>query len=225
MITDEQLAEIQHDLDTRQQMNLTEAAQILAGHTRTLLGAVEQLRYERRLLGACRRHLDEIADPEGRYTVEAVKTAGDLAQRIVDEIGHPVTDEPALGPEFRDRIAELERELEWAVAERDHALKQVKKPDYEKLVDAYLSGAKPVAEQLMQANEALARHGHDPIECGCELSTKDAAPPGGDVPVESAPAAEAKIADSIPLSDQAVYHLSEQHPERKVHPTPKENHA
>lgn len=120
----------------------------LADAVHKLLAEVEQLKYERRLLGACRRHLDEIADPEGRYTVDAVKTAGDLAQRIVDEIGHSVTDEPALGPEFRERIAELERELEWAVAERDQALKQIMKPDYEKLVDAYLSGAKPVAEQL-----------------------------------------------------------------------------
>lgn len=119
----------------------------LLAHIKVLTDELAQLRYERRLLGACRRHLDEIADPEGRYTADAIRTAGDLAQRIVDEIGHPVTDEPALGPEFRERIAELERDLEWAVAERDHALKQIKKPDYEKLVGAYLSGAEPVAEQ------------------------------------------------------------------------------
>src|SRR5215207_306672 len=78
------------------------------------LAEVEQLRYERRLLGACRRHLDEIADPEGRYTVEAIRTAGDLAQRIVDEIGHSVTDEPALGPSFRYEIERLSPVVEAA---------------------------------------------------------------------------------------------------------------
>jgi len=136
-------ADYAEELLTKQRAEVERVSRDLA-ETRA---EAEQLRYERRLLGACRRHLDEIADPEGRYTVEAVKTAGDLAQRIVDEIGHPVTDEPALGPEFRERIAELERELEWAVAERDHALKQIKKPDYEKLVGAYLAGAEPVALQ------------------------------------------------------------------------------
>lgn len=157
---------------------LADAVHKLLGEVKRLGGEAEQLRYERRLLGACRRHLDEIADPEGRYTAEAIRTAGDLAQRIVDEIGHPVTDEPALAPDFRDQIEKLKVDLEWATAERDHAVeraKQAKKPMYDKLVNAYLSGAETVALQLMRANEALERHGHDPIECGCELSAKGTA--------------------------------------------------
>lgn len=76
-----------------------------------LLGQVQQLTYERQLLGACRLHLDQIADPEGRYTADAVRGAADLAQRIVDEIGLPVTDEPVLGPSFREQLADLEVQI------------------------------------------------------------------------------------------------------------------
>lgn len=36
--------------------------------------------------------------------------AEDIAQRIVDEIGHPVTDEPALGPSYRAEIDRLRAE-------------------------------------------------------------------------------------------------------------------
>ena len=79
----------------------------------------EQLRYERRLLGSARMTLDLICDPENTHQSELEirllrEEAGRTAQRIVDEIGHSVTDEPALGPEFRERIAELEGELSQA---------------------------------------------------------------------------------------------------------------
>lgn len=44
-------------------------------------------------------------------------------------------------------LAKAETVRDEAVAERDHALAQIKKPDYGRLVGAYLSGAVPVAEQ------------------------------------------------------------------------------
>lgn len=75
---------------------------------------VDQLVYERRLLGYCRRTLDAVADPEERYTSDPVVRdrlvgeAADMAQRIVDEIGHPATDEDPLGPGFRVEIAHLQ---------------------------------------------------------------------------------------------------------------------
>lgn len=68
---------------------------------------VEQLRYERRLLGAARRVLDLVAVGDLSRQEQARREAEDLAQRIVDEIGHPATDEPALGPGYRAAIARV----------------------------------------------------------------------------------------------------------------------
>lgn len=82
------------------------------------LAEAEQLRYERRLLGFARRVLDLVAggDEQG-YDAAYIRTqAEDLAQRIVDEIGHPVTDEPALGPSYRERVALLERQRDAVLA-------------------------------------------------------------------------------------------------------------
>lgn len=64
-----------------------------------------QLRYERQLLGAARRLLDQLDDQP--LSAPMRKAAADLAQRIVDEIGHSVTDEPALGPSYRDKLARI----------------------------------------------------------------------------------------------------------------------
>jgi len=62
---------------------------------------------QRRLLAISRMVFDGIA--EGRpFTRDE---AADLAQRIVDEIGHSVTDEPALGPSFRAEIERLRAEM------------------------------------------------------------------------------------------------------------------
>src|SRR3954468_10950177 len=58
---------------------------------------------QRRLLAISRMVFDGIA--EGRpFTRDE---AADLAQRIVDETGHSVPDEPALGPSFRVEIKRL----------------------------------------------------------------------------------------------------------------------
>ncbi len=87
----------------------------LAGDVPALLAEVEQLRYERRLLGFARMVLDRQAEYPNLHQVDRdglAAEAADVAQRIVDEIGHPVTDEPALGPSFRERITELERTIE-----------------------------------------------------------------------------------------------------------------
>lgn len=75
---------------------------------------VDQLLYERRLLGFARRTLDAVADPDKRYTSDPVVherligEAADVAQRIVDEIGHPATDEDAAGPSLRAEVARLQ---------------------------------------------------------------------------------------------------------------------
>jgi hypothetical protein len=84
------------------------AAMLLAGNdVPRLIADVDQIRYERRLLGMARMVLDHVAEMEvvqnSDETVAA--RAADVAQRIVDEIGHPVTDEPALGESFRQQIA------------------------------------------------------------------------------------------------------------------------
>lgn len=73
---------------------------------------LQQLRYERRLLGAARMVLDLVAAGDPSRWEHARQGAADVAQRIVDEIGHPVTDEPALGPELRERVERAEVELE-----------------------------------------------------------------------------------------------------------------
>ena len=82
----------------------------------------QQLCYERQLLGQARRILDEAAaDLGGGRLASRVE---DMSQRIVDEIGHPATDEPALGPNLRilrDLTADLlhrideDRTADWMV--------------------------------------------------------------------------------------------------------------
>jgi hypothetical protein len=82
----------------------------------SLEAEVRQLRYERQLLGHARRLLDEVAESGGRAPSAMFglrERAADIAQRIVDEIGHPVTDEPALGPGMRDQLARLNLLKEW----------------------------------------------------------------------------------------------------------------
>jgi len=54
--------------------------------------------------------LDLIAAGDESRWPQARAEAEDLAQRIVDEIGHPATDEPALGPTYREQIAALQAE-------------------------------------------------------------------------------------------------------------------
>lgn len=77
-----------------------------------LVKALEEARYERRLLGMARRVLDLVADGERHgYDAGYIRhQAADVAQRIVDEIGHPVTDEPALGPSLRAEVDRLTAE-------------------------------------------------------------------------------------------------------------------
>ena len=71
----------------------------------------DQLRYERCLLATARITLDLVAS--GQATWLEIRTAAeDVAQRIVDEIGHSVTDEPALGPSFREEIDRLRAAVE-----------------------------------------------------------------------------------------------------------------
>lgn len=75
----------------------------------------DQLRYERRLLGFARIVLDRVAHGNRAdwFDSERISAeAEDIAQRIVDEIGHPVTDEPALGPSFRVEIDQLKVAIE-----------------------------------------------------------------------------------------------------------------
>lgn len=89
----------------------------LMARIKKLEGDVEQLRYERRLLGFARRVLDMIADPECRYTRQEIEPgAADVAQRIVDEIGHPATEEDALGPSFRDQLFRVRMLAAWTDA-------------------------------------------------------------------------------------------------------------
>ncbi len=58
---------------------------------------------QRRLLSISRMVFDRHAEGDTLSRDDAA----DLAQRIVDEIGHSVTEEPALGPSFRVEIAGL----------------------------------------------------------------------------------------------------------------------
>lgn len=69
-----------------------------------LVEAVLMLRYERRLLGVARMTLDLVAAGDVSRWEHLRPEAERVAQMIVDEIGHPVTDEPALGPPIRELI-------------------------------------------------------------------------------------------------------------------------
>jgi len=67
----------------------------------------EQLRYERRLLGAARMTLDLVAAGGPDLWMRARHEAAGVSQRIVDEIGNPGTDEPALGPTMRGVLGRI----------------------------------------------------------------------------------------------------------------------
>lgn len=99
------------DCDREAGHRLIAAAIRQLGHTAAHAEA-EQLRYERRLLGVARRTLDLVAAGGPDRWDEMRNEAEDVAQRIVDEIGHPVTDEPALGPSYRDKLARIRAILE-----------------------------------------------------------------------------------------------------------------
>jgi hypothetical protein len=83
----------------------------LAQYVAMLVEQRDQLRYERHLLGVARMTLDLVAAGDPTRWDHARAQAEDVAQRIHDEIGHPVTDEPALGPELRAENARLTAEL------------------------------------------------------------------------------------------------------------------
>ena len=93
----------------------------------------DQLRYERRLLGMARRVLDLAAEGGHHgYDEDYIRNqARDIAQRIVDEIGHPATDEPALGPSFREQLAaaDAERDRMRPVVEAARALREQQRRD------------------------------------------------------------------------------------------------
>jgi hypothetical protein len=128
------LAELAKDLDEASAVADVHAGvrrALAAG--RTLLAALEEaqrerdeLRYERRLLGMARRVLDLAAEGGHLgYDVDYIRNqAADVAQRIVDEIGHPATDEPALGPSFREQLAAARADAERIREERDAARAQ-----------------------------------------------------------------------------------------------------
>jgi hypothetical protein len=105
------IGDLAHD-----RMGLGKLRDLIQGDVATQLAAVRaevnQLRYERQLLGAARRILDLVASCEPRRWRQAHAEAEDIAQRIVDEIGHPVTDEPVLGPHYRGQIAALNSEVD-----------------------------------------------------------------------------------------------------------------
>lgn len=88
---------------------------------------VERLRYERRLLGAARRILDLVATGEPERWDKMRAEAEDVAQRIVDEIGHPVTDEPALGPRYRETIADQAAEVDRLTSETTRQAAEIAK--------------------------------------------------------------------------------------------------
>lgn len=101
-VLDAVLAVVQSELDRRD----AELRQL-----RTLVDKAEQTLpiEQRRLLSISRMVFDHIA--EGRPVLTR-EEAADLAQRIVDEIGHSVTEEPALGPTFRVEIDQLKATID-----------------------------------------------------------------------------------------------------------------
>jgi hypothetical protein len=114
-VTAEQLADARHEIEVLRRINreLNDGTQLVLETQRER----DQLQYERRLLGFARLVLDRAAEYDDLNPVDRERLpaeAADIAQRIVDEIGHPVTDEPALGPSYREQIAAL-------TAERDQA--------------------------------------------------------------------------------------------------------
>ncbi len=85
-------------------------ARLLAGHDGCFAGQQAIATREERqsweeLLRACGGLLDNLA--ANALSVNLRRTAGDLAQRIVDEVGHPATGQRALGPDLRAQVRQL----------------------------------------------------------------------------------------------------------------------
>jgi hypothetical protein len=111
----------------------------------TALATIDQLRYERHLLGVARMTLDLVAAGDPTRWDQARAEAGDVAQRIVDEIGHPVTDEPALGPELRAENARLTAEVAEAMT------------GWRKVTQGYLIAAHECDQAVKRADQGEAR--------------------------------------------------------------------
>jgi hypothetical protein len=102
-------------VEAGQAANVAEAS---ARDVTPLLAWVRAMQPGYALLGHCRRLLDQIAD--GRTGLAASQVAaGDLAQRITDEIGHPrpgptcrCSGEPPLGPDLRAENAALAAKIQ-----------------------------------------------------------------------------------------------------------------
>jgi len=92
---------------TRDADESARTAEAAAACIPTLLRLIRAMRPGYALLGHARRVLDDVAE----YGTSAQRAAAEnLSQRIVDEIGHPATDEPACGPELRDQVVRLTAE-------------------------------------------------------------------------------------------------------------------
>lgn len=75
------------------------------------LATIDQLAYERRILGRARRLFDQVA--EDKSVDRSLRDgAARIANAIVDEIGHPVTDEPALGQSHPEQLVDVREWLE-----------------------------------------------------------------------------------------------------------------
>lgn len=83
--------------------------------------AAERPTYERRLLARARMVLDLVAAGGPERWDQVRDGAGTIAQAIVDQIGHSVTDEPALGQSFREERDQLKATLAEVLAVFDTA--------------------------------------------------------------------------------------------------------
>lgn len=155
----EELAEARKDAEAQAEeraAEFLEAVNTLTAERDAARYHAELLTYERRLLGRARLIMDLIAAGTRDRWDSLRAEAGRMAQAIVDEIGHPVSDEPALAETLREENERLRDEVDSLRARNDPArpLNEPVSQDHAEVMGTDTPGAQNGSQAVLRVIKA-----------------------------------------------------------------------